>query len=241
MRERWQIQTAYRVRRYCRKADASTDPLLTRDSTEKVPGMFGILVVCLPSAHTGGDLVISHQSAVRRYSMSQKQPSYSCWYADVTHEVTEVLSGYRLVLTFNLVQKDSPRRPTASNLERVLSAERGGLRDALRSWVSADPVARRAVGQHGELIHLLEHKYTDSNLSFANLKRTDRAKIAALHALKGSVSTTSLLLAWSVQYLGSLHSQDIGDIGTEIGMTMGMTMKLTIVDTEPLRPSCRPT
>ncbi|KAK5134948.1 hypothetical protein LTR08_005899 [Meristemomyces frigidus] len=72
--------------------------------TEKVPGMFATLVICLPSAHEGGDLILSHNGSVVRYSFSQSQPAFGAWYSDVTHEVKEVTAGYRLVLTYNLVQ-----------------------------------------------------------------------------------------------------------------------------------------
>ncbi|KAI9618170.1 hypothetical protein H4Q26_012515 [Puccinia striiformis f. sp. tritici PST-130] len=32
--------------------------------TEKVPGMFGTLIICLPSAHTGGEVVVKHNGNI---------------------------------------------------------------------------------------------------------------------------------------------------------------------------------
>lgn len=33
---------------------------LFKPHTEKIPGMFGTIVICLPSAHEGGDMVVTH-------------------------------------------------------------------------------------------------------------------------------------------------------------------------------------
>jgi hypothetical protein len=38
--------------------------------TEKVPGMFGTLVVCLPSEHTGGDVLLTHNGTQRTMGRS---------------------------------------------------------------------------------------------------------------------------------------------------------------------------
>lgn len=40
--------------------------------TEKTPGMFGTLVVCLPSMHEGGDLRLSHRGKDYHFSTSAK-------------------------------------------------------------------------------------------------------------------------------------------------------------------------
>lgn len=72
------------------------------DSTEKIPGMFGTLVICLPSPHEGGDVVVKHSGQAKTFSTSLVQPSVLCWYSDVHHEVLPVTSGYRCVLTYNL-------------------------------------------------------------------------------------------------------------------------------------------
>lgn len=55
--------------------------------TEKIPGMFGTMVVCLPSAHEGGDLVLRHGDITKTFKSSEMQPSAFCWFSDVSHEV----------------------------------------------------------------------------------------------------------------------------------------------------------
>ena len=43
--------------------------------TEKVPGMFATLVIVLPSAHTGGELVVRHKGREVRLDLSGTDPS----------------------------------------------------------------------------------------------------------------------------------------------------------------------
>jgi hypothetical protein len=69
--------------------------------------MFGTLVICLPSAHTGGEVHLLHGG--KEVALSTAPDSFSglsalAWYSDVQHETKPVASGYRLVLTYNLVQ-----------------------------------------------------------------------------------------------------------------------------------------
>ena len=56
-----------------------------RDS-EKVPGMFGTLVVVLPSAHEGGALVIRHTRATKPWQCrtANKRALYPTWFVVYT-------------------------------------------------------------------------------------------------------------------------------------------------------------
>ena len=69
-------------------------------SSEKAPGMFGTLVVCLPSPHSGGDVKVKHAGIQKVFSTSKKKAiifvvvsnsaalKYAVFkYSDVTHEV----------------------------------------------------------------------------------------------------------------------------------------------------------
>ena len=88
-----------------------------RDS-EKESGMFGTLVVLLPAAYTGGELVVEHAGQRRTIDRSGGEQwrgfSYAAFYADCKHEVREVTSGYRVALTFNLCKVSAPRSRTAA-------------------------------------------------------------------------------------------------------------------------------
>ncbi|MFN0302630.1 MAG: 2OG-Fe(II) oxygenase [Burkholderiales bacterium] len=87
-----------------------------RDS-EKAERMFATLVVCLPSKHQGGTLVVSHDGRTRRIDFdsaaAQFQIQYAAFYADCQHEITPVASGYRVCLVYNLSIAKSKRQPSA--------------------------------------------------------------------------------------------------------------------------------
>lgn len=87
--------------------------------SEKTPGMFGTLVVCLPSSHQGGELVLRHDGKTVMFDTSvtsEFEVSFAAWYSDVLHEVKPVTSGHRLVLTYNLIQKGGGTRPVPESI-----------------------------------------------------------------------------------------------------------------------------
>lgn len=66
---------------------------------------FGSLVVCLPVAHQGGQLLISHKKHTSTFDWSDDNPNSIQWtafYSDCEHEVLPVPSGHRVTLTYNL-------------------------------------------------------------------------------------------------------------------------------------------
>jgi hypothetical protein len=71
--------------------------------------MFGSLVVVFPTKHEGGALTFRHGGGEWTFDLaamlkSNIEPSiaYVAFYSDVEHEVTPVISGYRVTLTYNL-------------------------------------------------------------------------------------------------------------------------------------------
>jgi len=71
--------------------------------------MFGSLVVIFPTKHEGGALMFRHgdgewtfDSAAMLKSNIEPSIAYVAFYSDVEHEVTPVISGYRVTLTYNL-------------------------------------------------------------------------------------------------------------------------------------------
>jgi hypothetical protein len=136
--------------------------------TEKVPGMFGTLVVCLPSEHTGGEVHLKHnqkQQVLQTSESSAHELSALAWYSDVQHEIKPVLSGYRLVLTYNLIQNQTAPRQTAA----AQDANHEKLRKLLQTW-------NRDFSDQDHLIYPLSFKYTEESLCQSNLKGVDAAK-----------------------------------------------------------------
>ncbi|KAI5861418.1 hypothetical protein GGS23DRAFT_576737 [Durotheca rogersii] len=134
--------------------------------TEKVAGMFGTLVICLPSLHTGGAVCLQHGNESLRLS-TEESSAFDCfylaWYADVTHKIETVQTGHRWVLTYNLIH-DEPGSscPSASALES--QTER--LVQVLSQWHDQEPMP-------GFLAYPLDHQYTAKYLGLTHLKGHD--------------------------------------------------------------------
>ncbi|KAH8897996.1 hypothetical protein GQ53DRAFT_712511 [Thozetella sp. PMI_491] len=145
----------------------------THTDSEKAPGMFATLVLCLPSPHQGGDIVVKHGGQERVYKTSAHDQSFACWYSDVSHEVLPVQSGYRWVLTYNLVVPPAIVRPTAS----LVDQETRQLRAALRKWTAGS----NNFPTH--FYHGLEYEYSEASISLKMLKGRDFTQVQALREL----------------------------------------------------------
>ena len=99
-------------------------------------GMFGSLVVCLPSQFVGGNLLARNngQEVIYDWSSSADNPPkdirWAAFYSDVEHEILQVTEGYRVTLTYNLyhchsVQFSPTVDPTTSPFYNHLKAAIG--------------------------------------------------------------------------------------------------------------------
>lgn len=161
--------------------------------TEKSPGMFGTLVVSLPSAHTGGELKIRHHGREATVSLCNEDPGevrYAAFYADCEHEVHPVTSGYRLCLVYHLVHHEGARPETPDNqeIEKKVTA-------LLSQWATSGDAPLK-------LVYLLEHRYTQATIAFSTLKGADAAK-ADLLGKAAKKSGCEL-------HLGILHIEESG-------------------------------
>jgi predicted 2-oxoglutarate/Fe(II)-dependent dioxygenase YbiX len=156
--------------------------------TEKIPNMFATLVVNLPSEHAGGELLISHAGQSQSYSFADSSlfaPSFVAFYADCYHEVKPITAGYRLCVVYNLAITNRKKQP-------VLSQQMGPIEDidhAIQAW-------SQETHNNSILTYLLDHSYSEQNLSMANLKHGDFAKASVLlHAAANSGCQAYLCLA----------------------------------------------
>ena len=136
--------------------------------TEKVDGMVATLVVSLPVAGAGGELMIRHRERQTVVDLRTDEPSeiaFAAFYADCVHEIRPVTAGHRVVLVYHLVVRGAAaavlRAPDYGAQEERISAQ-------LRSWE-----ATSAAGD--KLVWLLEHQYSEAGLSFDVLKNADAA------------------------------------------------------------------
>lgn len=144
--------------------------------------MFATVIIVLPSAYTGGQVILSHSS--KRETIDFAKDSFStallAWYTDVKHEVKEVTSGYRLALSYNLIHVASPGVPCP------------GLPDTSKAMVPLQRVLEKwrdgkyAKNSKSQLAAcLLDHEYSEFNLrhGIKMLKGRDANKLSLVQPL----------------------------------------------------------
>ncbi|KAJ0309757.1 hypothetical protein Brms1b_009033 [Colletotrichum noveboracense] len=104
------------------------------------------------------------------------------WFSDVTHEVKELTSGYRLALTYNIVQ-NGPAKQSAG----FFGQQAQEVKQVLLQWQVHHP-------NNDLLVYPLDHKYSKSSLSLRNMKGRDKAVCQAIQDV-GAQSGVFLLLA----------------------------------------------
>ena len=179
--------------------------------TEKANGMVATLVVALPVAGSGGELVVRHLDRETVVDIRSEDPSelvHAAFYADCEHEIRPVTKGHRACLVYNLV--------LASDWELETSAPDYAHK--------VEPIAREikchfaASDAPEKLVWLLEHDYSVAGLAFANLKSVDAAVArvlisaakeadCALHAAIVHIEEIA-----SAEYYGSDYVDEIEDI-----------------------------
>ena len=128
---------------------------LPHQDSEKDDAMVGTLVVSLPSAHAGGELIVEHSGESVTYRTSKQDLSFVAFYADCRHEVKPVTSGYRVTLTFNLLadgEADAQGSGLAADLARCLTEH--------FATPAAPRYGRTDLDPPNRLVYLLDHEYT---------------------------------------------------------------------------------
>ncbi|MFI8089061.1 2OG-Fe(II) oxygenase [Streptomyces sp. NPDC086080] len=161
---------------------------LPHQDSEKDDAMVGTLVLSLPSAHTGGELVIGHAGQSRTYRASRTELSLVAFYADCPHEVTPVRTGYRVTLTLNLLA------------ERAAPEQESGPLDDLAHCLEQHfdtPARPRYGGPYSDpprrLVYLLDHEYTQRGLGWGRLKGADAERAALLRAAAAQAGCETVL------------------------------------------------
>ncbi len=147
------------------------DFFLPHKDSEKEKGMFGSLIIGLPAKHTGGELIIKFDGRTETIDFSgpasQYKIPYTAFYADCEHEIKPITSGYRVCLTYNLVQQKGEKKIQMHQLE----GHANRLAEILKAAEDYQDILK---------IILLGHQYTPSNYMMEALKLDDRPKAEAL-------------------------------------------------------------
>jgi len=170
--------------------------------TEKTPDMFASMVVCLPSRHEGGTLVVEHEGESVRIEFggpdSEFRTAYAAFYADCRHEITPVRSGYRVCLIYNLALDRAGPQPSAPQKAAAVAEAQSGLRELF-----ADPSL-----ELNKAVIPLEHQYTEAGLHPAALKGADRPRAAVLARAAAAMDYECSLALVTHYQMGSV------DLGT---------------------------
>jgi len=148
------------------------DFFLSHKDSEKEKGMFGTLILGLPSRHTGGELLVRFDGKQESINFADATNNfkipYVAFYADCEHEIKPITSGYRVCLVYNLVQQKVANAIKMAPLE-------GHVAELVELFKSEkyDPIKPAK-------IILLGHQYTPENFSMHSLKLNDRSKAEAL-------------------------------------------------------------
>ncbi|KAK5689310.1 hypothetical protein LTR17_026350 [Elasticomyces elasticus] len=153
--------------------------------TPRSEKQFGSLVVCLPVAHEGGELVVRHEKKEVVFDWStaglhaeDAAVKWAAFYSDCEHEVFEVTAGHRLTLTYNLHTTDGAGNVVGNIPAGLLDPTQlplyGLLKTALEtpSRVLAMPTT-----------HAYAHTTTDKELLRSSLKGADMAVHEVVSAL----------------------------------------------------------
>ncbi|KAL8797276.1 MAG: hypothetical protein Q9195_000429 [Heterodermia aff. obscurata] len=142
--------------------------------TEKVPKMFATLVIMLLSEHEGGEVIVQlkdRKTTLAPLGSNEFSYKFLAWYADVNHSVEPVTSGYRLVLTYNLIHVSNSLEE--SRPESITTNQQGLINTALKDWKK---LVSGGVNDQHQLIYVLEHEYSERNFKLDSMKGPDQSR-----------------------------------------------------------------
>ncbi len=144
---------------------------LPHQDTERNDGMFASLIISLPSAHKGGNLIVEHKGLVKKFSFGNKDSAstlqYAGFYADCCHEVKPITEGYRICLIYNLSLASKSTANLPPGTDRTIEK----ISNILRQW--HDGINQQPPTEQAKKAFLLEHEYTSASLSLQHLKGSD--------------------------------------------------------------------
>ena len=143
--------------------------------TQKENGMFATMIIQLPSQFEGGKLTIRHAGKEKVVNFDGEESIFCCKYAalycDCEHEVSEVISGYRIALVYSLCWSETSNLPSADTgvaiIQNIAQLVGEIFEDEDRSL----------------FLWFLYHKYTISDLSRNGINALKGADEAVARAL----------------------------------------------------------
>ena len=179
--------------------------------TVKQEGMFGTLVLQLPSVFDGSDSVVSHRGETKRFKISEDCETtyqYMAFYGDCEHEIMPVTEGWRFCLVYNLVvTKPHPMGVVPDGSQRETMVKK--LEVEAAKWKASST---------GKLGYCLDHEYTLDSLDFGKLKGRDAVVMSALRHAKDDAGNRmfDLCLVFFYQMYEELPCEYNNEYGVEM-------------------------
>lgn len=171
------------------------------------------MTITLPSKYTGGELRVSFDGDEKTFDSSHTSATnnlfISAFYADCTHEIKPLISGYRICLVYNLIHTNFLRKVELPSAKKHVKQFRALLEKQIAT-TNSNPI-----------IILLGHQYTPENFSLEGLKLNDRYKADILLQAANEVNCYSKMCLVTSYKIGTPvynHYYDDDDIdeSTEI-------------------------
>ncbi|KAK3656072.1 hypothetical protein LTR56_003204 [Elasticomyces elasticus] len=158
---------------------------------------FGSLVVCLPVAHEGGELIVRHEKKEVLFDWSTEDSNaedagvkWAAFYSDCEHEVFEVTAGHRITLTYNLHATNGAGNVVGNIPAGLLDPTQLPLYGLLKSALETPSFFSNGFThpQSGRVLampttHTYAHTSTDKELLRSSLKGADMAVYEVVSAL----------------------------------------------------------
>lgn len=181
---------------------------VAHQDSEKDDAMIGTLVVTLPSAHTGGELVVEHHGEDVAYPGTTSAVSLVAFYADCRHKVLPVTSGHRITLTYNLLLTGDTSGPILSDDATVTELAR--CLDEHFSTPVTLPYGHCEADPPNRLVYLLDHEYTARSLDWSRLKGADAGRASLLRSAADKGGCEAVLALTDVQETWSAYEPEPG-------------------------------
>lgn len=178
---------------------------LPHQDSEKHDSMVATLVVTLPSAHSGGELVVHHLGEATRYRGFEDRVGLVAFYADCRHEVLPVTSGHRVALTYNLLLSGDVGRAVGAG--QIVEPAADCLREHF-STRPPHPYLNTTQDPPQRLVFMLDHEYSERGLDWSRLKGTDATSAALLRAAAQEAGAESVLALTEINQTWDAWAED---------------------------------
>ncbi|THY36408.1 hypothetical protein D6C99_10139 [Aureobasidium pullulans] len=176
--------------------------------SEKTSGMFGTLVISLPPAHFGGSVVLSHNGKQHEFKTSYHE--CLAWSSKSRPVVESEVAGRKLHAILADWKEQRAEAATATVTPASQTTKTIEISSATSTSTDDLPLSNSDVKQ---AIYMLEHRYTNANLSIESLKHVDRLRAKEIQSICDDYGYTLYLASLEREVMGQADEDDYGGRG----------------------------